>query len=74
MQINANKSFSLTTNKTSINSPGGIDITGDINQQGAIETSGGLTTPADVVAGGISLKSHKHGGVEKGGSSTEGPI
>lgn len=74
MQINANESFTLVTNTTDITSPGGINIHGNITHTGTIETTGGLSTPADVVAGGISLKGHLHGGVEKGGSQTSGPV
>lgn len=74
MQIQANDSFQLKTNTTSIDSPGGVTINGDIHHIGLIDTSGGLTTPADVMAGGISLKGHRHGGVQSGGSQTSGPI
>ncbi|AHI60171.1 putative structural protein [Erwinia phage vB_EamM_RAY] len=74
MKITANESFELITNKTTINSPGGISMIGDIDHNGHIETSGGLNTPADVVAAGISLTGHLHGGVQKGGSETGGPV
>ena len=36
-------------------------------------TAGSVTANGDVSAGGISLKTHKHGGVEAGGSKTTGP-
>lgn len=35
--------------------------------------NGNLTVSGDVKAGGISLKTHTHGGVQKGGSSTDEP-
>lgn len=51
-----------------IEADGGIAITGDIT------LTGKLTASDDVVAGGISLKSHKHGGVQAGGAQTGGPV
>lgn len=41
--------------------PGGISITGNV------------TVAGDVIADGISLKTHVHGGIVKGGSDTERP-
>jgi len=46
---------------------GGITITGDIT------LTGKLTASDDVIAGGISLKNHKHGGVQAGGAQTGAP-
>lgn len=44
------------------------------NGGGSVTMSGGaLTTSGDVVAGGISLKTHTHGGVTRGGGSTDAP-
>ncbi|WP_454144013.1 hypothetical protein [Methylocaldum sp. MU1018] len=43
--------------------------TGDINVSGDITVTGG-----DVVADGISLKTHVHGGVQSGGSNTGQPV
>lgn len=48
-------------------SDGGIDIVGDIN------VTGSLTASDDVLADGISLKSHVHGGVQGGSSHTGSP-
>lgn len=39
----------------------------------AVSGGGGATVSGDVVADGISLKSHVHGGVQGGGSDTGGP-
>lgn len=47
---------------------GGIAIEGDITLTGT------LTASNDVIASGKSLKSHKHGGVQGGGSQTGTPV
>lgn len=51
----------LGSGSAEIVAPGGIEITGDVTVHG------------DVVADGISLKTHTHGGVASGGSNTAGP-
>jgi len=38
--------------------------------QGSSHSTGNFSTEADVNAGSISLKSHKHGGIQSGGSDT----
>lgn len=47
--------------------PGGVRIKGDVQVDGSITTTG------DVTAGGISLRNHRHGGVQAGGSQTGTP-
>jgi phage baseplate assembly protein V len=47
---------------------GGITITGDIT------LTGKLTASDDVIAGGKSLKSHKHSGVQAGAAQTGTPV
>lgn len=47
---------------------GGIAITGDIT------LTGKLTASVDVIANGISLHNHKHGGVQAGGAQTGVPV
>ncbi|ETD72974.1 hypothetical protein V757_01135 [Pelistega indica] len=46
---------------------------GKILIKGEIEQNGGFVSSADVVASGISLTNHVHGGVSSGGSKTSGP-
>jgi len=52
---------------TSLISGGGIAVTGDVT------LTGQLTASVDVIADGISLNSHTHGGVQAGGSQTGAP-
>ena len=48
-------------------------IEGDIKITGDVDTTGLVTVSEDVVAAGISLVTHVHGGVTPGGSTTDGP-
>lgn len=50
-----------------VTAPGGITITGDVT------VTGTLTATTDVVGAGVSLKNHKHGGVQAGGAQTGAP-
>jgi len=52
---------------TVLASDGGIDIVGDVT------LTGKLTASDDVVAAGISLTDHKHGGVQAGSAQTGAP-
>lgn len=54
---------------------GTLQVDGKITGSGGLAVSGGggATVSGDVVADGISLKSHVHGGVQGGGSDTGGP-
>lgn len=60
-------------------STGGINIVGPINhqgdytQQGDQHVTGTVTVSDDVIAAGISLNSHPHGGVQAGNSLSGGP-
>lgn len=68
---------------TEINSPeivlnGNVTINGNLSQGmgdggGTAKMHGPVTVTNDVTAGGISLQTHKHGGVETGGGQTGGP-
>lgn len=46
-----------------------IDVKGSVT----VTAAGNVTVQGDVVADGISLKNHVHGGVQPGGGNTAGP-
>lgn len=50
-----------------IDAPGGVTINGDVTINGSV------TASDDVTGGGISLMTHKHGGVQGGGAQTGAP-
>lgn len=52
---------------------GDVTITGNVVIRGTLHIDGLTTCDTDVVASGISLTGHVHGGVLKGGASTGGP-
>ncbi|MGO3664796.1 hypothetical protein [Psychrobacter sp. AOP31-E1-50] len=52
---------------------GSQTINGSSTSYGNQTINGSVSATVDVKAGGISLKSHKHGGVDTGGGSTSGP-
>lgn len=64
---------------TNLVSPGGINIIGPITHQGDYTQTGNqtvtgtVTVSEDVLAAGISLVKHTHGGVMPGGSQTGAP-
>jgi phage baseplate assembly protein V len=53
---------------------GGITLRGDVTIEGNVTVSKKVTAAEDVIADGISLKSHKHGGVQAGGAQTGTPV
>lgn len=53
--------------KAQLTAPGGVTILGDV------AITGTVTVSADVVASGISLVTHKHGGVQTGSGTTGVP-
>jgi len=53
--------------KAQLNAPGGVTILGNV------DITGTVTVSADVVASGISLVTHKHGGVQTGSGTTAVP-
>ena len=54
---------------------GSITMTGSISHSGGAASSDGTwTTSGDFVAGGKSLKTHKHGGVTTGSGQTSTPV
>lgn len=84
--ITVDGNTSLTTPQLTVNSPT-TNITGNVTIQGTLTANNGTMTVTgstmsmqgtmnasqDVTGGGISLKSHVHGGVESGPSNTGGP-
>lgn len=56
-----------------IDAPAGLTINADITVNGNMTISGRAEASDDVIGGGISLKSHKHGGVQAGGAQTGTP-
>lgn len=52
---------------------GTLYVDGDVQITGKIDVAGQVTCDADVVASGISLTTHTHGGVEPGAANTSGP-
>ena len=52
---------------------GTVNIKGNITCSGTSKMSGNITCDGDVIASGISLTDHTHGGVETGGGNTSGP-
>ncbi|SFG08619.1 phage baseplate assembly protein V [Novosphingobium sp. CF614] len=57
-----------------ITAPGGLTINADVTITGNVTLNGKLDASEDVTADGISLKSHKHGNVQSGGSQTGEPV
>ena len=61
----------IVTGLSSLN--GGMAVTPGAGGGAAAVINGTLTATDDVVAGGISLMTHPHGGVERGNDQTGGP-
>lgn len=57
-----------------VEAPGGITLRGDVTIEGDVSLNGAMTATGDVTADGISLKTHKHGEVQSGGSQTGEPV
>ena len=72
--INASGSTSINSPETTIS--GHVTIKGGLSVSGGegAQVDGSLTTTGDVVANGISLDTHRHSGVQAGGSNTGTPI
>lgn len=62
-----------TAKTVHIVAPNGATIDANVTINGNVQVNGTLTASVDVVGGGKSLKSHTHGGVQPGGSSTSPP-
>ena len=50
-----------------------LGLTGGGGLPGNAVIAGSVTATGDVTGGGVSLESHRHGGVERGGGSTDEP-
>jgi len=60
--------ITMASSGINITAPAGINLNGLV-----IDTNGRATGPSDIIANGISLDSHVHGGVEPGPSTTGVP-
>lgn len=69
------KAPQVTIEATETTVKGHMTVEGGLNVSGGsgAEVDGSLTTTGDVVADGISLDNHTHGGVQPGGGDTSGP-
>jgi len=56
-----------------VEAPGGLTIRGPVSIEGDVTVTGDVTAD-DVFAGGTSLKTHRHGGVQGGGSQSGTPV
>lgn len=63
-------SVKMTVSTSGFEVVGDIAITGDLDVTGSISATGTVTGAIDVIGGGISLKSHVHGGVTTGTGTT----
>lgn len=57
-----------------VSAPGGLTINADVTINGNVMIEGEADASQDVVGGGISLKGHKHTGVQAGGAQSGGPV
>lgn len=51
-----------------------VQTDGNVTMSGTLDVQGNITTPAEVTAGNIGLKTHKHSGVTPGGGTSGGPV
>ena len=78
--LTADASTNAEIKAPTIKLDGNVTITQNLQLDGKMDGAGGVsmengkvTVTDDVVADGISVKSHVHGGVQSGGSNTQGP-
>lgn len=57
-----------------VEAPGGLTIRADVRIEGNVTLTGSLAASEDVIAAGISLKSHKHGNVQAGTAQSGEPV
>lgn len=59
--------------KVTIVADGGVAIQGDVSIAGNVQVTGQIEATEDVVGAGVSLKGHRHGGVQAGAAQTGEP-
>lgn len=52
---------------------GSIEVRGSISVTENVAASGSMTVAGDVTASGVSLVDHVHGGILRGGATTDAP-
>jgi phage baseplate assembly protein V len=57
-----------------VDAPGGLTINADVTVNGNMTITGKAEASDDVIGGGISLKNHKHSGVQAGAAQTGAPV
>lgn len=57
-----------------VTADGGITLRGDVTIEGNLAVTQTVTADEDVIADGISLKTHKHGQVQAGGAQSGVPV
>lgn len=77
--VTSGGNITLNAPTVTLNAPSGIVLNGPLTQGkgsngGACTMQGPLTVTNDVTAGGISLMTHKHTGVQPGGGQTGTPV
>lgn len=63
----------VAVSKVTVIAPDGVEITAAVTITGDVTITGTVTVSDDVVAAGISLVDHVHGGVQAGASTTGAP-
>jgi phage baseplate assembly protein gpV len=51
-----------------------VNVVGNVAVNGEVTVTGKVTADDNVIGGGKSLKTHKHGGVQVGGAQTGAPL
>ncbi|MFW5410794.1 Gp138 family membrane-puncturing spike protein [Pectobacterium brasiliense] len=78
VSVNGNAVIVNAEDKISLNAPV-IEANGQLTQgagtfAGNATFGGGITATGEITGNGIALSTHVHGGVESGGSNTQGPL
>lgn len=70
--VTSPSSINLTAPTIALN--GAVTASNSMSVTGTIAATGDITTPANIIAGTVSLKTHVHSGVQAGGSNTGLPV